>query len=452
MRYLTFISLGASLISGLVDAHEVQPDFVHSIPDVLTEGAPIQNWNLQGSTKVFSDRLTLTDLGKANQAGSAWSAVANDFDKWTIDVDFSVAGPVEAGGGLALWYTNRAGELGNVHGSKDKWDGLGILIDSVNEGTESDAGTVRAYLNDGSYEYSSLPKPAEKAFASCQLDYRNTGYYSQLKVSYQDGFFRIKVNGQLCFQTDHIVLQKGGYFGITAQNTDNADSFILHRVQVFSDVVPPIDEGTSEKDKKPQEEVVKQNNQQETQQQQNVLKDQKTDSGSDDLQAILQKLNSLADAHTNAAQDAGSSASNNNEAISEIKNDIRSLEQAHSNAQASIEKKISSLENVIKDLIEMQRRNIEHGVTLNSNGKSEKARLDSEMKKLHNRLEDINSAVKQHTESLIGSIPETVSEAISKGGPSIWMVFTLLIFIQGGVFVGYLIYKTRRSSYHAKML
>ena len=474
MKYSTILSLGALLVRSTL-AKPIQPEFTHSIPEVLNEGEPIKNWNLQGTTKVFSDRLTLTDLGKPNQRGAAWSTVPNDYEKWTIDVDFSVAGPINPGGGLALWYTTKAGVNGPVHGSNDQWDGLGIFIDSVGEGPDSDVGTIRAYLNDGTFKYASASKPIDNAFAMCQLGYRNTGYNTQLKVSYQDGFFRIKVNGQLCFQTDKVKLFKGGFFGITAKNTENPDSFILHRVQVYSAVVPPIDEDVpnlQEKiqeqadvllkqqqqklDDKPQEEKKPQVKAQEKAEEipKAPLQERSVDNSA--LNEILSKLNSLSDSQSKnsdaAAQDARSSITQNTEAIKEIKNEILALQKTHIQVQDALEKKLNGLEIVIKDLIEIQRRNIEHGTVLSSSDQSQKARLDSEMKRLHNRLEDINAAVKEHTESLIGSIPGTVSDAISKGGPSIWMVFILFLFIQGGVFVGYLIYKTRRASYHAKML
>lgn len=436
MKYLTFFSVASLLRTSL--AKPIQPEYSHSIPQVLSEGEPIQNWNLQGTTKVQTDYITLTDLGKPNQRGSAWSLLPNDYEKWTIDLDFSVAGPIDPGGGLALWYTTKPGVLGPVHGSNDKWDGLAVIIDSIGEGVVSDIGTIRGYLNDGSFEYLSEPKPVTKAFASCQLAYRNTGYNTQVKVSYMPGFLRIKVNGQLCFQTDHIVLPKGGYFGITAQNTENADSFSLRRVQVYSVIVPPMDEPVPGSVKKVQQQADALQKQQ--QREQDSIKMKPRDGDNKALDIILAKLSSLSSPSPRA--DA---------APNELSEDLQKLQQFQLHNQISLEKRIASLEAVIKELIDMQRKTLEKGTAASSNEQVQKNKLESDMKKLHNRLDEINSAVKEHTVNLAGSIPQSVSDAISKGRTSIWMVFTLLIFIQGGVFVGYLVYKTRRGSYHAKL-
>lgn len=450
MKYTAFLALAAAITAA--SAKPIQPEFSHSIPEVLSEGEPIQNWRLQGSTKVFSDRLTLTDLGKSNQRGSAWSTVPNNYEKWTLDVDFSVAGPIHPGGGMAIWYTTQPGSsLGPVHGGNDKWDGLGVFIDSAAPSQDEDQGTIRGYLNDGSLNYKSESKPEDKAFAMCHLGYRNQGYKTQVKISYQQGFFRIKVNDQLCFQTDHISLPQGGYFGLSAENTENADSFILHRVQLYSDIVPKIDELVPDLEQKLQKQAddlnakQQQQQQQAVQQQQPILKE-RSNGEEKALEAILERLNLL------STQPGSAQAATPNGDVEKLKADLRTLHDTQAAHQQSLEKKLNSLESVIQDLISLQRKQLDQGTAQSSSVQSQKARFESDMKKLHTRLEDINSAVKEHTASIVGSIPDTVTQAVTKGGPSIWMAFTLLIFIQGGVFVGYLVYKTRRASFHAKML
>lgn len=450
MKSATLLTALVAATANVVSAKPVQPEYQHSIPEVLSEGKPVPHWNLKGSTKVFSDRLTLTDLGLPNQQGGAWSAVPNDYEKWTLAVDFSVAGPINPGGGLALWYTTEEGALGPVHGANDNWDGLGLFIDSeMHKGDQdNDKGTIRGYLNDGTMQYlSGGGRVDEKAFALCHLAYRNVGYNTKVEVSYQPGFFRIRVNGQLCFQTDHIVLPKGGFFGLSAGNTDNADSFILHRVQVYSDIVPKIDEVVP--GEKKEQKVVKQEQQQQPPQQRN-------DAESQALDAVLRKLDLLSSQQQHqggSAQDASAAASQQyQQEISHMKDDLRRLHDTQSSHQTSIEKKLNSLESVIKDLVSLQRSQIQQGSADSTSLRSQRDKLEADVKKLHSRLDELNTAVKDHTTSLVGSIPDTISEAITKGGPSIWMVFTLLIVIQGGVFVGYLVYKTRRGSYHAKML
>ncbi|KAF5094804.1 hypothetical protein D0Z03_001985 [Geotrichum reessii] len=435
MKYSTLFTTSLYLFTTAL-AKPIQPEYSHSIPEVLAEGEPIPNWQLKGSTKVQSDRLTLTDLGKQNQWGAAWSNVANNYDKWTIDIDLSVAGPISPGGGFALWYTTKMGASGPVYGANDKWDGLGIFVDSVGSDSESDTGSLRAYLNDQSLEYTKASNPLERAFATCAIKYRNTGYKNTVKISYQTGFFRIKINDALCFQTDKISLPKGGYFGVSASNTEYADSFILSRVQVYADIVPPISEDSLPKGQTQADAPL--------QQQQQVISPRSVDAKDETLSSILQKLESL--------PATGSSQGGDSAAINEIRIQLNALQQLQEKSHANIEKTISGLENTIKGLIELQRRAFEHGSAMSSSDHNQKAKLDQEMKKLQGRVEEINTMVKQHTESLIQSIPGTISKAISTEGPSLWFILILFLSVQALVLLGFLVYKARKGKYHDKIL
>lgn len=435
MKCLTILTTSLCAITTAL-AKPIQPEYTHSIPEVLSEGEPIPNWQLQGSAKVYSDRLTLTDLGKQKQWGSAWSTVANDYDKWTLDVDLRVAGPITPGGGLALWYTTKIGATGPVYGANDKWDGLGIFIDSVGSDPDSDTGSLRAYLNDQSLEYSKLGNPVEKAFSTCAIKYRNTGYMNTLKISYQPGFFRIKINDVVCFQTDKITLPKGGYFGVTASNTEMADSFIIGRVQVYADIVPPIAEKSQSQGQTQADAPL--------QQQQQVIEPRSVDGEDNTLSTILQRLDSLSG--------AGNTQGGDSSAIGVIRAELKVLQDAHEKSQANIEKTIAGLERTVKSLIELQRRALEHGSAVSSSDHTQKAKLDQEMKKLQTRVEEINNAVKQHGESLIQSIPGTISNAISTDGPSLWFIFFLFLGVQVLVLFGSVVYKARKGKYHDKIL
>lgn len=76
-----------------------------------------------------------------NQKGAVWSQLPNEFNEWQVrenrgsleKVIFGVR--VEGHGsfgteGTALWYTKERATSGPVFGSKDRWTGLGIFLDS----------------------------------------------------------------------------------------------------------------------------------------------------------------------------------------------------------------------------------------------------------------------------------------------------------------------------------
>jgi len=69
--------------------------------------------------------------------GAMWSKKANPHVYWEADFTFRVTGAEYGGTGLAFWYTAKRGLAGNVFGSVDQWDGLGVLFDANTAGTVS---------------------------------------------------------------------------------------------------------------------------------------------------------------------------------------------------------------------------------------------------------------------------------------------------------------------------
>lgn len=420
----------AALASSPVLAHSAQPVPQHSIPKALTAGQKsITNWELDGSlTVVAENTLLLAAAGNSDTAGAVWATNPINYEKWTAEVEVKVIGPETPGvAGLAFWYTSKKGSSGPVHGSNDKWDGLAIMLDSVGS-PDPATGAVRGHLNDGSVMYNDLD-PMTQAFASCKVGYRNLNRKVHIQVSYQAGFFRIMVNGQHCFQTDHIVLPSGGYLGVSA-NTGVGESFFISSVELYDDIIPRVDIEI------PQLKQLQEKQKQQQQQQQQAQSQQTVDSSSEDslLRLILDKLSAL--------ETSGNSASG----AQDLQKDIEALRQKQTEIYGSLDSKISSLETTVKDLILLQKQ-------ASSSLGGSASDISGDLDKLHNRLDAINNAVKDQTSSLASSlISNSVNDALTKSGPSVWLPFSLFILIQGGVLGGYWIYKKRRAGYHAKIL
>lgn len=68
-----------------------------------------------------------------NTKGWIWSEIPNPYEEWEVEVAFKVTGNnLHGGRGLAFWYAKESKETGPVFGSKDKWDGLSVWLDSAN--------------------------------------------------------------------------------------------------------------------------------------------------------------------------------------------------------------------------------------------------------------------------------------------------------------------------------
>lgn len=65
--------------------------------------------------------------------GYIWSDIPNPYDEWEVEVGFKVTGQhLHGGRGLAFWYAKEKSVPGPIFGSKDKWDGLSVWLDSAN--------------------------------------------------------------------------------------------------------------------------------------------------------------------------------------------------------------------------------------------------------------------------------------------------------------------------------
>lgn len=405
------------LLGTMVMAQE--PDKSLSLPEKFS--SPVKRFDTDGSVSWSKDQVTLTPLDKGNQHGAIWTNTKNTFSEWTFEVSLTASGPTSPGGGLALWYAGNPNQAGPVHGSRDYWDGLGIFLDSE---TSSGEGTLRGHLNDGSIGYRGFSQPADKAFSLCKINYRNTGAQFTLRVGYGQGSVIVDVNGQKCFETDAVSLPKDLYFGISASSTANPDSFVVHKFNVYPTLLPDMAAhrpgGADNHDKAaapppPQ--------QQQPVQQQQQPRDMQQAQVNEILQKIdqtNQKLNSFDKLHSSV-------------------NDLMALRQQLS----GLEGRMDRMEGLVKEV----RSNLGSG----GSDDGHKQQLSKEMQNLRTQLDQVSNTVTEHTSSILGTLPDTVNQAISKGGPSIWIVFALIVVVQGVLIVGYNVYKTRRS-YHAKIL
>ncbi|KAI9489143.1 concanavalin A-like lectin/glucanase domain-containing protein [Zychaea mexicana] len=162
--------------------------------------------------------------------GWVWSERPNTHDEWQAEVTFRVTGSHMHGGrGLAFWYTKEAMGDGPIFGAGDKWDGLGIWLDSANPRTHTP--TTMALLNDGSLAFSSRTDPSGYIIGSCQINYRNTGNVpARLRVTYTAKTLTVMLDPmgdgkdyRTCIQKTGIALPSNYYFGFSAASHNPAD-------------------------------------------------------------------------------------------------------------------------------------------------------------------------------------------------------------------------------------
>lgn len=196
----------------------------------------IPNFVITGSAKqpqVLSNKLILTPVNPGNFRGSIWSEKTLDETEWVTDIDMRANGPERGGGNLNIWLAKDGDKSisSNSIYTVGKFEGLALVIDAH----DGSGGMLRAFLNDGSTDYSARSSVDELAFGHCLYPYRNLGRPSQVKLRQSRTSFSVEIDGRECFSSNKVSLPPGYKFGITAATPETPDSFEIFKLVVMSD-------------------------------------------------------------------------------------------------------------------------------------------------------------------------------------------------------------------------
>lgn len=202
------------------------PEDRSKIPGFATSG-------LKTQPQILSNKVILTPVSPGNQRGAIWAEKNLHETEWVADVDLRANGPERGGGNLNIWLTKEGEQQVGTSSiyTVGKFEGLALVVDAHG----GSGGMLRAFLNDGSIDYSTRTSVDELAFGHCLYSYRNLGRPSQVKLRQSRNNFKVEIDGRLCFESDKVSLPSGYTFGVTAATPDNPDSFEIFKLVVMSD-------------------------------------------------------------------------------------------------------------------------------------------------------------------------------------------------------------------------
>ena len=219
----------------------------HSFSGPFGERKLIPYWEV-GAGGVVEDKYLRLTPPKQSRTGFAWNNQIVEMTDWEILVEFHVQGRKDIGGdGFALWFVERPEILGNVYGSTDYWNGLGIFFDTFNNDGMGKNPLISAVFNDGTQKYDAASDGASQALESCTIDFRNQPIPSMAKLRFHEHRLELDLAikrdatgqpmWQPCFKLADIELGVDKYFGVTAHTGDVADSHDIYRFEVH-DLTP----------------------------------------------------------------------------------------------------------------------------------------------------------------------------------------------------------------------
>ncbi|KAG0339018.1 Protein ERGIC-53, partial [Podila humilis] len=105
-------------------------DYKQSLKKPFQYNDAIPFWGQHGNTFVAQDFVRLAP-SVPKLRGSVWRSAPNEYKEWEVEFSFRAHGQSPFGGrGFAFWYTQDRAMDGPVFGSKDKWKGLGLFMDT----------------------------------------------------------------------------------------------------------------------------------------------------------------------------------------------------------------------------------------------------------------------------------------------------------------------------------
>lgn len=173
-------------------------------------------------------------------AGAIWSKEPNNYAEWEVELAFRVHGKGPTGGdGMAFWLTKEKGQEGPIFGSKNRWTGLGVFLDTHDDDGHKNNPAIVAVMNDGSVDYNMVDESANKILFECFKDFRNPVGRSYLKISYVGRKLKVLIDKthygkvfEVCGETE-VDIPKGYYFGVSASSLINPDDHDLHAIDVY---------------------------------------------------------------------------------------------------------------------------------------------------------------------------------------------------------------------------
>ncbi|XP_055707371.1 protein ERGIC-53 [Phlebotomus papatasi] len=202
-------------------------------PYLAQKDATVPFFQYGGHAIASADSVRIAPSLKS-QKGAIWTKSKTNFDWWDVEIVFRVSGRGRVGAdGLAFWYTTEIGDYnGDVFGSSDRWNGLGLFFDSFDNDNKHNNPYIMAVLNDGTKKFDHQNDGTTQLLSGCLRDFRNKPFPTRARIEYYNNVLTVLFhNGmtnnnqdyEMCLRAEGVHLPKYGYFGLSAATGGLAD-------------------------------------------------------------------------------------------------------------------------------------------------------------------------------------------------------------------------------------
>ncbi|KAH6610707.1 vesicular integral-membrane vip36 [Trichoderma cornu-damae] len=201
-----------------------------------------------GDTIIRTDSYVRLTSDRPSQNGWLFSRVPLTATNWEVEVEFKIHGKNQLyGDGLAMWITKQRGQIGPVFGHADKFEGLGIFVDTYKNNRPGVVFPyVMAMFGDGQVSYDKNNDGKETELAGCSArGLRHSTIPTKLRLTYfQDKSLKLELQYKtvgdwlVCFELENPPsIPNIAYLGFSAETgelSDNHDIISISSKNLYS--------------------------------------------------------------------------------------------------------------------------------------------------------------------------------------------------------------------------
>ncbi|KAH7170351.1 concanavalin A-like lectin/glucanase domain-containing protein [Dactylonectria macrodidyma] len=208
----------------------------HSLQQPYLDSDMQSRWyDFGGDTIVRTDSYIRLTSDRPSQAGWMYSRVPLTATNWQVEVEFKISGKNQLyGDGFAMWITRQRAQAGTVFGGPDKFEGLGIFVDTYKNNRP---GVVFPYVSamygDGQTSYDKAHDGKSTELAGCSArGIRHASIPTKLRLTYfQDKQLKLELqykdeeDWMQCFDKEEPpAIPNIAYVGFTAETGELSDN------------------------------------------------------------------------------------------------------------------------------------------------------------------------------------------------------------------------------------
>lgn len=253
LLFVCIIVVFSIITANKLEGHSFQPPF----KDVDSQGTRNLGpfWRVHGKAVVNTNFIRVTP-DRQSKKGALWTSRPLGVSEFSTIMKFRISGQGKTffGDGLSLWMTHQSYyEEGELHGSTERFYGVGIIFDTF-KNTENSAAhrDVTILINDGHKTYEMLTENSDK-IQGCSASVRYHAKRDDFSVS-DASRVKVVVNGVSleisidpknsgewteCVKIPDIGLDanwlKGAFIGVSASTGQLADNHDVMSIQSYTD-------------------------------------------------------------------------------------------------------------------------------------------------------------------------------------------------------------------------